>query len=76
MRLLTFHPAPHRPCRCSQRCNNSISILQRQEKAAKLETCECDGTESFDCTGIKENMKRLCFQEVTRFSMLLSYNIA
>ncbi|XP_047495471.1 growth arrest-specific protein 1-like isoform X1 [Penaeus chinensis] len=48
---------------CSYRCNNSISILQRQEKAAKLETCVCDGTEPFDCEGIKRNMARLCFHE-------------
>lgn len=48
---------------CSYRCNNSISILQRQEKAAKLETCVCDGSEPFDCQGIKRNMARLCFHE-------------
>ncbi|CAL4073686.1 unnamed protein product [Meganyctiphanes norvegica] len=48
---------------CSSRCNNSLSILQRQEKAAKLESCVCDGTESFDCHGIKHNMARLCFHQ-------------
>ncbi|XP_076058190.1 growth arrest-specific protein 1-like [Oratosquilla oratoria] len=49
---------------CSHRCNNSISILQRQPKAAKLETCICDGSESFDCVAIKDNMARLCFYHV------------
>ncbi|XP_042206231.1 growth arrest-specific protein 1-like [Homarus americanus] len=48
---------------CSHRCNNSISILQRQKAAAKLETCVCDGTEAFDCAGIKLNMARLCFHQ-------------
>ncbi|XP_045584936.2 growth arrest-specific protein 1 [Procambarus clarkii] len=48
---------------CSLRCNNSISILQRQKAAAKLETCVCDGTETFDCAGIKKNMARLCFHQ-------------
>ncbi|XP_068231583.1 growth arrest-specific protein 1-like isoform X2 [Palaemon carinicauda] len=48
---------------CGYKCNNSISILQRQEKAAKLETCICDGTEDFDCVGIKKNMARLCFHQ-------------
>lgn len=47
--------------RCSFRCNNSLAILQRQAKAAKLATCECDGTEPFDCEGIKNNTARLCF---------------
>ncbi|XP_050701882.1 growth arrest-specific protein 1-like [Eriocheir sinensis] len=46
---------------CSFRCNNSLAILQRQTKAAKLATCECDGTEPFDCEGIKNNTVRLCF---------------
>lgn len=49
--------------RCSYRCNNSISILQRQKAAAKLETCTCDGSEAFDCSGIKRNMARLCFHQ-------------
>lgn len=48
---------------CSYRCNNSISILQRQKAATKLETCTCDGTEAFDCAGIKRNMARLCFHQ-------------
>ena len=48
---------------CSPRCNNSISILQRQEKAAQLETCQCDGSEPFDCAVIKSNMARLCFHK-------------
>ena len=29
--------------RCTERCRNSIAILRRQEKAAKLESCECRG---------------------------------
>lgn len=49
---------------CSYRCNNSISILQRQKAAAKLETCVCDGTEVFDCASIKRNMARLCFHQL------------
>lgn len=47
--------------KCTMRCNNSISILNRQEKAAKLKTCVCDGTEDYDCDAIKFNMDRLCF---------------
>ncbi|XP_045123501.1 growth arrest-specific protein 1-like isoform X1 [Portunus trituberculatus] len=46
---------------CSFRCNNSLGILQRQAKAAKLASCTCDGTEPFDCEGIKNNTARLCF---------------
>lgn len=47
--------------KCSHRCRNSISILRRQEKAAKLTTCRCDGQEDYDCPRIQNNMARLCF---------------
>lgn len=49
--------------KCSHRCRNSISILRRQEKAAKLTTCRCDGYEPYDCPQIQNNMARLCFHE-------------
>jgi growth arrest-specific protein 1 len=58
----------HRLCRglfhgrrCTLKCNNSLSILNRQEKAAKLRTCYCDGSEDFPCQRIKDNTERLCF---------------
>ncbi|XP_069701013.1 growth arrest-specific protein 1-like [Periplaneta americana] len=47
--------------KCTHRCNNSISILRRQEKAAKLNSCRCDGREEYDCPRIRTNMARLCF---------------
>lgn len=51
--------------RCSRRCNNSISILQRQERAAKLQTCACDGDAQTraGCVDIKRNMNELCFDK-------------
>nr|CAD7414049.1 unnamed protein product [Timema poppensis] len=49
--------------KCTHRCNNSISILRRQEKAAKLNTCICDGHEEYDCPRIQTNMARLCFNQ-------------
>ncbi|KAL3288766.1 hypothetical protein HHI36_003200 [Cryptolaemus montrouzieri] len=52
--------------KCTTRCNNSIAILRRQEKAAKLTTCRCDGTEDFDCRAIQKNMERLCFHKHQR----------
>ncbi len=48
--------------KCTDRCMNSISILKRQPKASKLESCYCEGTEDFDCQAIKTNMDRLCFK--------------
>ncbi len=48
---------------CSKRCMNSISILRRQQTAAKLEQCYCDGTENFACQAVKDNMQRLCFAQ-------------
>ena len=35
-----------------------------QEKAAKLSTCVCDGTEDYDCPSILDNMDRLCYHKV------------
>lgn len=49
--------------KCTSRCNNSISILRRQEKAAKLSMCKCDGLEDYDCVAIQKNMNRLCAQK-------------
>lgn len=49
--------------KCTHRCLNSISILRRQEKAAKLKTCKCDGHEEYDCPRIQNNMARLCFHK-------------
>ena len=44
-------------------CRNSINILRRQEKAAKLNTCFCDGAEEYDCNAIHRNMDELCFNK-------------
>lgn len=49
--------------KCTKKCKNSISILRRQEQAAKLATCKCDGREDFDCNRIQQNMARLCFDD-------------
>jgi len=47
--------------KCSRRCKNSIDILRKQEKAAKLDSCVCNGREDFDCLSIRRNMERMCF---------------
>ncbi|XP_027196911.1 growth arrest-specific protein 1-like isoform X3 [Dermatophagoides pteronyssinus] len=47
--------------KCTNRCNNSLSILDRQEKAMKLRTCYCDGTENFPCRRIKYFTERICY---------------
>ncbi|KAJ8673749.1 hypothetical protein QAD02_005011 [Eretmocerus hayati] len=49
--------------KCTKRCRNSINILRRQEKAAKLNTCFCDGAEEYDCKAIHRNMDELCFNK-------------
>ncbi|XP_059478879.1 growth arrest-specific protein 1-like [Neocloeon triangulifer] len=61
----------HRLCKamfqgkkCNHRCNNSLSILLRQEKAAKLATCRCDGRENYDCQRMRDNMSRLCLHKL------------
>lgn len=48
---------------CTPRCNNSLSILYRQPKAAKLINCSCEGNEEFDCVKIRQNTERLCFNK-------------
>ncbi|KAJ8954813.1 hypothetical protein NQ314_007016 [Rhamnusium bicolor] len=52
--------------KCTPRCHNSINILRRQEKAAKLTTCKCDGLEDYDCYAIQRNMDKLCFHKHSR----------
>ncbi|CAH1114520.1 unnamed protein product [Psylliodes chrysocephalus] len=52
--------------KCTLRCNNSINILRKQEKAAKLKSCKCDGFEDYDCHGIQRNMDKLCFHKHAR----------
>ena len=39
----------------------SNNILKRQAAATILESCYCEGTEDFDCVGIKMNMEELIF---------------
>ena len=50
-------------------CLNSIKILERQISATKLKSCYCDGTENFDCVGIKTNMEELCFKETNEIDI-------
>lgn len=54
--------------RCTPRCNNSLAILNKQEKATKLKTCYCEGTEDFPCQKIKESTQRLCFGQESELS--------
>jgi len=49
--------------KCSKRCKNSLGILLRQESAAKLNTCQCDGSEDYECLAIRNNTDRLCFSK-------------
>ena len=52
--------------KCSERCKNSLNILQRQEKAAKLLQCQCDVNERIEnylCSDIKDNMENLCYDK-------------
>jgi hypothetical protein len=52
--------------KCSDRCKNSLAILRRQRKAAKLRECECSVDEmlgDFFCRDIKRNMDELCRDE-------------
>ena len=46
--------------RCTLRCKNSLDILNRQEKASKLKTCYCEGSEDFACQKIKDRTQRFC----------------
>ncbi|XP_050431970.1 growth arrest-specific protein 1-like [Adelges cooleyi] len=48
---------------CTERCLNSINILQRQEKAVKMNRCRCSGAAAGECLRNKERMARLCYGE-------------
>jgi len=56
--------------KCSRRCKNSLDIMLRQESAAKLATCYCDGSEDFDCINIRRNTDILCFGKKEVFEVL------
>lgn len=49
--------------KCSNKCLNSIEILRKQEKAAALTVCQCDGNEDYDCPRMQNNLERLCFHK-------------
>lgn len=53
-----FHPGSRK--RCTKLCKNSLDILVRQEKASKMKTCYCEGSEDFNCQTIKESTEQLC----------------
>lgn len=53
----------YRGRKCSNKCRNSIQILRKQEKAAALTACRCDGNEDYDCPRMQNNLARLCFHK-------------
>lgn len=53
----------YRGRKCSNKCLNSIEILRKQEKAAALTVCRCDGNEDYDCPRMQNNLARLCFHK-------------
>lgn len=57
--------------KCSFRCKNSIAILRKQEKAAKLDTCRCNGREEYNCPQIRVNMAKLCFNETIEIDQVI-----
>lgn len=54
-----FHGKP-----CTFTCKHSLDILNRQEKAAKLKTCFCEGGEDFACQRIKQTTEQLCSRDM------------
>lgn len=57
--------------KCSFRCKNSIMILKKQEKSAKLDSCRCNGKEEYDCPRIRMNMARLCFNQTIEMTQVI-----
>ncbi|CAH0724396.1 unnamed protein product, partial [Brenthis ino] len=53
----------YRGRKCSNKCRNSIEILRKQDKAAALTACHCDGNEDYDCPRMQNNLARLCFHK-------------
>jgi len=51
--------------KCNKRCKNSLEILMKQEQSRKLTNCICDGTETYDCENIRQNMERLCYNKTS-----------
>ncbi|KAK7584303.1 hypothetical protein V9T40_005266 [Parthenolecanium corni] len=57
--------------KCSLRCKNSIAILKKQKKSAKLDSCRCTGREDYNCVEIRMNTARLCFNQTLDKSQVL-----
>lgn len=57
--------------KCTYRCKNSIAILKKQEKSAKLNSCRCTGREEYDCPRIRMNMAKLCFNETVDLTQII-----
>ncbi|KAK7584302.1 hypothetical protein V9T40_005265 [Parthenolecanium corni] len=57
--------------KCSARCKNSIAILRKQEKSAKLDSCRCTGREDYNCVQIRMNTARLCFNQTLDKSQVM-----
>eukprot|EP00096_Caligus_rogercresseyi_P008560 TRINITY_DN2757_c0_g1_i1.p1 TRINITY_DN2757_c0_g1~~TRINITY_DN2757_c0_g1_i1.p1 ORF type:complete len:298 (+),score=72.95 TRINITY_DN2757_c0_g1_i1:100-993(+) len=60
-----FCKSMFRGSKCTARCRNSIRILKKQSKAAKLENCLCerDEVQGYKCEDIKSNMRDLCLMD-------------
>ncbi|XP_055337303.1 uncharacterized protein LOC129587535 [Paramacrobiotus metropolitanus] len=46
---------------CSQKCRNSLEVLQRQEQAVGLRGCRCEEEDEEVCLREKRNTARLCY---------------
>jgi len=62
--------------RCSDSCNNSLTILYRQTRAAKLSNCMCDNTDPLIdenmCIRMRYNTDYYCLKKQTDWSFLSS----
>lgn len=64
--LWTAPPGGGGETKCGRKCNNSLSVLYRQPRASKLQTCVCDSEDSslslHTCLRMRQGTERHCLQ--------------
>ena len=70
--FLNHCQAMYQGLKCTDSCRDSLNILYRQSKAAKLRNCVCGDRE---CSLIQENSQRLCFNNESGYTIKEDFRV-
>ncbi|KAF6040605.1 GAS1 [Bugula neritina] len=77
--LWILHTTEHeKTLDCSPKCNNSLAILYKQTRAAKLKNCVCDDADPYvdekTCIRMRYNTQKSCFGEDPKI-LVVNHNL-